>query len=237
MSSVKAIFKKQAKDTYKNMSVLVQFLVFPAVAFAITMLMDTTAEGMPNLTNMMASVFAGMGLVPLVANIIAEDREKKSLRFLIMAGVKPSSYLLGIGGVIFFVSLLPAIAFSLINEFRGQEFWIYVAAIMSGVSASILLGATIGIISKNQQAATGLAMPIAMVLGFGPIISPFNETVARIFHIFYTQQFNVVAESFGTIAGQRPETSLWQSFGIMWANVAVLAVLFVLAFAKKGLKG
>ena len=235
MSSVKAIFKKQIKDIMKNMSVLVTFFVFPAVAFAFSMLVDNV-EGLPNVTNMMASVFAGMGLVPAVAGIIAEDREKKCLRFLVMAGVKPPAYLFGIGSVIFFISFLPAIAFSFINEFRGQDFWIFVAAIMSGAAASIFLGATIGIISKNQQAATGLAMPVAMILGFGPMIAMFNETVERMFGIFYTQQFNVVADSLGLGSGFMPD-SLWQSFGIMWINVGVLAVLFIVAFAKKGLRG
>ena len=235
MSSVKSIFKKQIKDIMKNMSVLVTFFVFPAVALAFSMLVDDV-EGMPNVTNMMDSIFAGMGLVPAVATIIAEDREKKCLRFLVMAGVKPTSYLLGIGSVIFFISFIPAIAFSFINEFRGQEFWIFVAVIMSGATASIFLGATIGILSKNQQAATGIAMPIAMILGFGPMIAMFNETVERIFGIFYTQQFNVVADSLGLGGGYLPE-NLWQSFGIMWINIGVLAVLFVIAFAKKGLKG
>jgi ABC-type Na+ efflux pump permease subunit len=36
MRNVKAIFKKQLKDIIKNMGVLVQFIIFPAVAFAMT---------------------------------------------------------------------------------------------------------------------------------------------------------------------------------------------------------
>jgi len=242
MRSVKAIFKKQLKDTIKNMTTLIQFALFPAVAFIIMSVMDTDVipeemlAAMPNMAIMMASIFAGMGLVPLVAGIIAEDREKKSLRFLIMAGVKPSAYLLGVGGVIFLVSMVTAIAFGFISDFSGQNMWIFVATIMSGVAASILLGATIGIISKNQQAATGLSMPVAMLLGFGPMMAQFNGTIARIMHVFYTQQFNVVADNLTTV-GYTPDTSLLQSFGIMWANVGVLAVLFIVAYTRKGLKG
>ncbi|MCL2500871.1 MAG: ABC transporter permease [Defluviitaleaceae bacterium] len=231
MNSIKAIFKKQLKDTYKNMVVLIQFFLFPVVAWVMTEMVAKSDENIPNtmFVTMMAAIFAGMGLIPLVASIIAEDRERKSLRFLVMAGVKSGAYLLGVGSVILLVSILPAFAFSFIAGYAGREFWLFTAVIMSGVAASILIGATVGIVSKNQQAATGLAMPIAMVLGFGPMIAPFNETVARIFHPFYTMQFTVVVESTYTYA--------WQPFAIIWANVAVLTVLFIIAYAVKGLRG
>jgi len=241
MSSVKAIFKKQTKDVVKNMAILLQFIIYPGIAFAMMSVMDTDVipaemlAAMPNMVIMMASIFAGMGLIPTVAGIIAEDREKKSLRFLIMAGVKPSAYLLGVGGVIFLISIFTALGFGFVSDFSGQDFWIFVAAIMSGVTASILLGATFGIISKNQQSATGLAMPATMILGFGPMMAQFNDTIARVLHIFYTQQFSVVADSLMGFGSE--ETILWHSFAIMWANVAVLAVLFVFVFTKKGLKG
>ena len=239
MSGVKAIFKKQVKDTYKNMVVLVQFLLFPLVAFIMTELIARGDDTIPNtmFATMMAAIFAGMGLIPMIAGIIAEDRERKSLRFLVMAGVKPSAYLVGIGSVILLVSLVPAVAFSFTADFSGQDFWVFVAVIMSGVSASILIGATIGIVSENQQAATGLSMPVAMILGFGPMIAQFNDTAAQIFHVFYTQQFNIVADSLVVTGGYQADTSLWQSFGIMWANVAVMLVLFIFFYKKRGLQG
>ena len=247
MNNFKAIFKKQLKDIKKNPTVLINFIIFPLVAFAMSRLMnfefdDNIPEAvieqmmanMPNMAIMMATVFAGMGLIPAVAGVIAEDIEKKSLRFLNMAGVKPGSYLLGIGCVTFFLSIFTAAAFGFVSDFRGQAFWIFGASILSGVAASIVLGATIGILSKNQQTATALAMPAAMILGFGPMMAQFNETVARLLNVFYTQQLNVVAD-YLTFGGA--ETELWQSFSIMWANVAVLAVLFVIVYAKKGLRG
>jgi len=239
MRSVKATFKKQIKDIMKNMSVLIQFIIFPVVAYAMTVLIARGDENIPDtmFTTMMAAVFVGMSLISTVAGIIAEDREKKSLRFLVMAGVKPTSYLLGIGGVIFSVSLLPAIAFSMIGGFRGHELIVFMSVMMSGVVASILVGSTIGIFAKNQQAATGLAMPIAMVLGFGPIAAGFNEQVERMFSIFYTQQLNVVIDNFYAISGYYSEVSLWQPFAIIWGNISVLVVLFMLVYTKKGLKG
>ncbi|MCL2854681.1 MAG: ABC transporter permease [Defluviitaleaceae bacterium] len=239
MHSVKAIFKKQMKDTLKNMGVLIQFIIYPLVAFAMTVLMDTAAipyevlAVMPNMVNVMAAVFAGMALVSSAAAIIAEDKEKKSLRFLVMANVKPPAYLLGVGGTVFFVSIFTSVAFSFISGFGGVDFWIFLASMMSGVTASILLGATIGLLTKNQQSATAIAMPIAMVLGFGPMMAGFNDTIARVLHITYTQQLNVVSD-YLTIGGVG--APLWHSFAIMWANVVVFGIVFVIVYAKKGMK-
>ncbi|MCL2405990.1 MAG: ABC transporter permease [Defluviitaleaceae bacterium] len=253
MKHVNAIFYKQLKDTIKNPAVLMQFIIFPLLAFVLTFLMNMERmtndmlealpygtdvdmvlanmnASMPNMTTMQATVFAGMGLIPIVASIIAEDIEKKSLRFLSMAGIRPTAYLVGIAGVIMFVSLFTSAAFSLIAGFTGLDFIIFTAAMMSGVAGSIVLGATFGIMTRNQQAAAGITMPIALILGFGPIMAQMNPSIARFLHVVYTQQLNVVAD-YLTIGGV--DTPLWQSFGIMWANVALLGLLFVLVFRRK----
>jgi ABC-2 type transport system permease protein len=239
MRSIKAIFKKQLKDTFNNLGVLIQFIIFPAVAFAMTQLVARGNENIPDtmFITMMAAIFVGMALIPAVAGIIAEDRERQSLRFLVMAGVKPAGYLMGIGSVIFAASLLPSLAFALMGRFSGTELWLFMAVMMSGVVASTILGLTIGIYAKNQQAAIGLAMPVAMVLGFAPMVATFNEPMMRVTRFFYTQQIDIVLNSFYSVGGYQALTNFWESFGIIGANIAVLVVLFVVAFAKKGLKG
>jgi len=242
----KAIFKKQFKDTMANMGVLLNFILYPAMAWLMSAFAMPNFVGLPediaamlrastpNMAIMMAVMFAGMAIIPSVTGFIAEDIEKKNLRFLNMAGLKPAPYLLGIGSVTFFLSIFSAVAFGFISGFSGQGFWIFVLLLLSGVTASIVLGAIIGILSKNQQQATSLSFPAAMVFGFGPVLAMFNPNIARYLHPFFTQQLNVVANqlTFGT-----SDTPLWHSFAIIWANIAVFGVLFAIVYAKKGLKG
>jgi len=247
MRSVKAIFKKQLKDIIKNPAVLIQFIIYPLITFAMDSIMETDFDfegvpddivemilaGMPNMPNMVtmqAAIFAGMGLMTAISGIISEDMEKKSLRFLAMAGVKPMSYLIGVSGVMFLVSFFTSAAFSLIGGFSGLDFWIFTAAMMSVVAGSTVLGATFGILMGNQQAASALIFPVAIILGFGPMMAQFNENIARFLYITYTQQLNIVAD-YLTLGGA--DTPLWHSFSIMWANVVVLGLLFVLVFKKK----
>jgi len=257
MNSFKAVFKKQLKDFIKNPAVLIQFAIFPLLAFVINIILDFESmadsmmyiegmteeiaaamayamnDNMPNMTTMQATMFAGMALIPVVAGFIAEDIERKSLRFLMMAGVKPAPYLLGIGGVVFLISFFTSVAFGLVGGFGGLDFFVFVAAMMSGIAGSIVLGATIGILTKNHQAATALAMPVALIFGFGPMLAQFNDNIASALRFLYTQQLNIVADYLNGVA---VETPLRQSFMIMWVNVAVLGFLFAAVYAKKGLK-
>ncbi|MCL2216459.1 MAG: ABC transporter permease [Defluviitaleaceae bacterium] len=257
MKATKAIFKKQLKATGANPESLIQFIIFPLLAWAMLAMMgqdDMVSDfaalplpqylldelvremitAMPNMVTMQATIFAGMGLIPIVAAVIADDIERKSLRFLSMAGVKPSSYLIGVGGVVFFLSFFSSLAFTLVGSFFGMEMLIFMGAMMSAVVGSIVLGAAVGILCGNVQSAAGLSMPLALVLGFGPIFAQMNDGVARFYHVFYTQHLNLIADylNFGVT-----DTPLWQSFAIIWANIAVISIVFALVYRKKGIVG
>ena len=232
MRVISAIFTKQAKDMFKNPAVLIMFVLFPAVAFIMTVFVpmpenDYVQEGM--FVTMMASIFAGMGLITAVAGAIAEDIEMRSLRFLVIAGVKPHQYLLGIGGFFLLAATITSGVFALIGGFTGAELIKFLVIMISGTAASILLGATIGMWSKNAQAAGGLAMPFAVIVGFTPMIANFNETVEKIAGVLYTQQINIIVNDF--------EASMVRPLLVIAANIAVLVVFFVIAYKKKGLKG
>jgi ABC-2 type transport system permease protein len=211
----------------KSPMALVMFLTFPAVAFIMTNLIDIDVEGFPNpnlFVTMMAAIFAGMGLITAVSDAIAEDIERKCLRFLVIAGVKPHQYLLGTGGFYLCAGTVTAVIFAIIGDFTVQETLKFLAIMIAGVAASILLGAAIGIYSKNRQTATALSMPAAVLVGFTPMIANFNETVERFAGVLYTQQINVIVNDFSV--------SLWRPLLVVAGNIAVLTVLFIVAYNK-----
>jgi len=230
MRSIKAIFIKQAKDMFKNPGVLVQFIIFPAVALVMTELVSKSNEYIPTnmFVTMMAAIFAGMALITSTASIIAEDMERKSLRFLVMAGVKPQEYLSGVGGFILLAGSVVSVIFGLIGYFTWVELAKFLLVMITGVAASIILGAIIGILSKNRQAATAISMPVAIVLGFSPMIANYNKTVEKIAGVFYTQQLNVIVNDF---SANFPKAML-----VIVLNMSVLLFFFVIAYKKKGLK-
>lgn len=234
MRSAKAIFIKQVHDLFKNPAVLIQLIVFPVIAFIFTEFMGAPPDNTPRtmFITMFAAMSTGLTLLTMTTLAIAEDREHKSLRFLVMAGVKPYSYLLGIGGVVFVAGLLESVVFGsmgvLMGGFELIAFLKFILILTLGSVASVLLGATLGIFCKNQQAATSIALPIAMVLGFGPMLTMFNDTIGKVFSVTYTQQLNIVVNDLSA--------SMTKPLLIIVANIALFFILFVLAFTKKGLK-
>ena len=231
MNSARAIFIKQLRDTLKNRMVLLQFIVLPIMALAMTELVAKASDTIPDtmFVTMFAAMFVGMTPLVMANTIIAEDRERKSLRFLVMAGVKPYEYLLGIGGFVLLVCSLISVVFGLIGGFSGLDFVKFIAVLVLGAAASALLGSAIGILSRNQQAAAAVGTPVFMVLAFTPMIAQFNTSAARFASVLYTQQVNLLVNDF-SLGAAKP-------FLIILANIAVLAALFALVYNKKGLRG
>jgi ABC-2 type transport system permease protein len=104
----------------------------------------------------------------------------------------------------------------------------FLAVMVAATAASVLLGAIIGILAKNQQAATSIGVPVSVILGFTPMIANFNETVGNIASFMYTQQLNVIVNDFSA--------GFPKAMAVIGANMLVLLGLFVFAYRKKGLK-
>jgi len=231
MRSAKAVFVKQMRDILKNREILIQYILFPIMALIMTEMVAKRNEDIPN--NMFVIMFTAMfvGMTPLmtISSAIAEDRERKSLRFLVMAGVKPHEYVMGVGGFILIVSTIILVFFGLIGGFVGMALIKLVLIGMLGAIAAILLGAAIGISSQNQQKATSLATPASLIFAFVPMLAQFDDTIARVAHYLFTWQIGEIINDVSL--------SIVQPLLIIVANAVVFAALFVFAYRKTGLKG
>ena len=230
MRATRAIFIKQALDLFKNRAVLIQFIIFPIIAMIFT---ELVAKADPTINdemfvNIFAAIFAGMTLVSSLAVGIAEDKETKSLRFLMMAGVKPAEYFIGISGVYLLAALLVSVVFAVIGGFAGIAFGRFILVMFFSSLASLLLGTIVGLLVKNQQAATAIGMPLAMIFGFVPMITMFNEDIKKVFSIFYTQQLSNVINDLSL--------SIGKPILIIITNIVVLLLLFIIIYRKQGIK-
>jgi organic radical activating enzyme len=223
-------FIKEAKDMLKNRAVMLVFIIFPVLAFIMTEFVAKPNPEIPANTFVaqMAAIFAGMSLLTSASAKIAEDIENKSLRFLVMAGVKPQQYLLGVGGFMICSGIIVSIVFVLLGEFTTIESLKFLAVMILSIIASTTLGALIGVMSKNQQAATSLAMPAALILGFSPLIASFNKTVEQLTSFLFTQQLNLIVNDFSA--------DFTKAILIIFANILVLAVAFIIIYKKKGFR-
>ena len=217
MQKVLVIFRKQMRDTFKNKTILIQFILFPLI----TLIMENciTVNDMPEnfFTKLFAVMYIGMAPLTAVASVISEEKEKNTLRVLMHANIRPWQYLMGIGLHVWTICMLGAALMSVNLPSSERLFF-------------ILAGACVGIFSKNQMMATSVVMPVMMIFSFAPMLAMFNDIIRKGAVIFYTQQLkNVFDEmTWSAVSGK--------SIVIVLANTMVFILLFAVLYRKKGLE-
>lgn len=228
MRNALVIFKKQLKDTLKNKTVLIQFIMFPLM----TLVMENaiTLPDMPELffTKLFSVMYIGMAPVTAAAAIISEEKEKNTLRVLMMANIKPWEYLLGVGAYVW--TLCMAGAGIMATGLASTDIPFYLGVMAAGFVVSIAIGACIGIFSSNQMSATSLFVPVMMVFSFSPMLAMFNDKIEKVARVFYTQQLRVLMNQM-SFEGIKPESIL-----ILAVNAVLALALFFVAFRRKGLE-
>ena len=230
MRNISAVLLKQMKETLKNKTILIQFLMFPVM----TIIMETAIkmEDMPEhyFAKIFAVMFVGMAPLSCLSAIISEEKEKDTLRALMMSNVKPFQYLIGVGFYVWLMCMAGAAVFAVCGGYEGMDFCVFMLIMSVGILLSSLTGAAIGVFSKNQMAATSVTVPVMMIFSFLPMLSMFNESIKNIARITYSQQMSILINGIGTV-DIKAESTL-----VIAVNFLVMALLFAVVFRKKGLE-
>lgn len=229
MNHIVAIFKKQLKDTLKNKTVLIQFVMFPVLTLVMNYAIQI--EGMPEnfFVNMFAAMYIGMAPLTSMAAVIAEEKEKNTLRVLMLSNVKPYEYLLGIGSYIWLACMLGAAVICAAGGYTQKAGILFMGIMATGIFASILAGAAIGTWSRTQMMATSITVPVMIVLSFLPMLSWFNTTIARIGKFVYSEQISRMLSQVNHLQLEAGNVC------IIAGNMLIAAVLFIVAYKKCGL--
>lgn len=230
MKNITAVFLKQIKETFRNKTILIQFLMFPVMV--IIMENAIKLENMPEhfFVKLFAVMFVGMAPLTCMSAIISEEKEKNTLRALMMSNVKPFEYLIGVGAYVFIMCIIGAVVFAVCGGYEGKDLLVFMVIMGAGILLSSLTGAVIGVFSKNQMSATSITIPVMMIFSFLPMLSMFNENIEKVARITYSQQMSILINGIGN-AGIKLESII-----IIAVNFVVASILFTLAFRKKGLE-
>lgn len=226
MRHITTIFRKQIKDTLRNKAVLIQFVMFPVLAIIMTNSMRI--EGMPRnfFVKLFSTMYVGMAPLISIAAIISEEKEKNTLRVLLMARVTPGQYLAGVGSYVFFFCMLGAGVFCLLGEYGLRESGIYLLLMAVGILASLLLGAAVGVGSGSQMAATSITVPVMLLFSFLPMLSMFNDGISRVAKYTYTEQIRLLMDCM-----EKRESSLTGVL-IIAVNLFLFGSIFCLLYKK-----
>ena len=219
--TINALFMKQCKDILKNKQVLILFFVYPIVAYVMTQALPSELGQ----TQFFISIFCTMHVVftPIVAmaSVIAEEKEKNTLRVLIMSNVKPAEYLFSIGGFVLICTLLTGIPFVFMGGYTGVLAVRFIIFMAIGCICSLILGGLIGTTSKNMMVANATAVPIGLLFAFLPMLSYFNKSIERVSRYFYGQQIS------NLISNPALKKDAYQSYIIIGINMIIFLGLFM----------
>lgn len=223
-----AILWKQLKDTVKNKTILIQFFMFPVM----TIIMENSVQ-IEDLekhffSNLFAVMYVGMAPLTSMAAIISEEKEKNTLRVLQRSNVKSAEYLLGNAIYIWSICMIGSVVIGIAGGYQGDILIRFLLVMAVGNLISILVGASIGVISENQMMATSITLPLMMVFAFLPMLSVFNDTIRKFSKVIYSEQLYLLMNDIG--AGAFHITG--ECGVIMLGNALLVGLLFALAYRK-----
>ncbi|WMJ86959.1 ABC transporter permease [Anaerocolumna sp. MB42-C2] len=219
-----AIARKEKSDFIKNKKNLIMMVIFPILLFIISI-----AEKQSNISSISPSfITMHIVMVPLMcmATIIAEEKEKNTLRMLILSNVKPLEYLIGIGFIIFMFSLMGLGVFSVMDAFGEHPNHMMEIYLLLGQICSLIIGAIIGVSVNNQVSVTPIALPLILTLFFIPILAQSNTMIAMFSKYLFTDAIMrmLIANKFYSDSGI-----------IILLNILVFSIFFVVCYKNKKL--
>lgn len=228
LRNMQAVFMKQILDTSKNMEQLILFIVYPTVAFVMLQAIGGQTESSVFFIATFATMHCVFTPIVCTSNILAEEKEKNTLRMLVLSGVKPLEYICSIGFFVWIAVMVTGSSFFFMGKYDFGQSSVFLLYMTAGCVVSVICGMCIGIYAQNAMAANALAVPIGMVFAFLPMLAFFNKTIEKAAYYTYSYQ---IAFAFQKIGGQ--EKSLQPQFFITVIYLFVLFVLFSALFQKK----
>jgi len=172
-----------------------------------------------------------MGGSFIMSCLIAEEKEKNTLNVLITSTVSVMDFL--ISNVLFTATITIAVNIIIyfITGLNVLPFGEYMLFTSLGTITAITFGASLGLLAKNQAAASAMSSPM-MALIILPAFLHDNFFVENVLHYVFTEQIAI-----GLVSIARGYGVPWFRLGIIAANLAVFVVLFAVCYRKKGLEG
>lgn len=152
------------------------------------------------------STAIAMSVGSTVSTIIAEEKEKKNLKTLLLSGVRPYEYLISVLIHPVVITVLNMVLFPIIAGANLSKIYLeYGLVVMLTAMAVILINLCIAAISSTQSKAQMNGLPIMLIVAMGPNLSQMNPDIANFIkytflgaytELFTKAEFSLTSRSF-----------------------------------------
>ncbi|HHX69501.1 MAG: ABC transporter permease [Miniphocaeibacter sp.] len=172
--------------------------------------------------------------ISLTAAMVAEEKEKHTLRALMTSSITGGDYLLGSALIPFLVMLITALVTPLVTQFSYSNINIpmYLLLNIIGIISMILIGFIFGIFGKSQAHVSTTTMPIIMVLVMLPTFSMFSEFIGKISMLTISGVMDSYLNGMIENINYALSTKDWI---VLAAWVIIPAIIFIYVYRKNGI--
>ncbi|WP_226036684.1 ABC transporter permease [Aquibacillus saliphilus] len=232
LKRVYAIFNKDIKDLFKNMFVLSTVLTPILLAF-----LFSQSEPIPvGLHYFIINLIFVMTTVYVQGAIIAEEKEKNTLRGLMMSPATTTEIMTGKSGL---SALLTIVTLVVCMRITGYEF-VNVPAIFLAFFMSFILylamGTLLGLLTRTVMEASLVLMPLLFVFGMGTLLLEFIADYPSLAFLEYLPNFQLQFLAEAVDAGQA-FTDVTGYLIVIAAWMVLLCILTVVVYRKRAVDG
>lgn len=224
---VRALVAKDVKDVLKNGNMLLLSLL-PILFTALYSSMDFGGEKMPSDYVLTMGLLMNLCMVPISAMsmIIAEEKEKNTLRTLMLSNVSAAEFLLSKATVIFLLTQVSNLIIYFITGPESVGIGLFLVVTCLGSLCMMFFGALIGIVSKNQMSTGMLSAPVMLIMLLPAIFAMLNESIEKFAR--FTPSYALIQ-----LLASPPDAAFYIAVIAVWT--LIVGLLFALVYRKKRL--
>lgn len=227
---IKALFKLGIEDLCKNMNVFI-YIIIP-IGFAL-LYSNMDLLGKEYIFSLCVLLMLAMVPVALMGTIIAEEKEKNTLRTLMLNDVKATEILFAKALICMLFVVIDNLLMFFIIGLSMEHFLLYQLVCLFVGIAVILFGAVVGLLAKNQMSAGLLSLPFMFLL-MAPLFTGMvqSDIFSKISSFLPTDAMMEILDHIAK--GTMTISNVGSSFLIILVWLAGSIVLFNIVYKKVG---
>ncbi|MBU3184220.1 ABC transporter permease [Clostridium estertheticum] len=229
---VNALFKKEIKDLVKNTNVLIMFM-FPIIFCIIYS--NLLGENISRVQVLIMCVDLNLTLISsfVIAMLIAEEKEKNTLRTLMLSAVSPLEFFTGKVLITFVTSEIINVAMFFIVSMDAKYIGKYILLTTLVVFSMIGIGAIIGLIAPNQMATGVVGMPVIMIFYMIPMFAGINKALTKTAEFLPNYNMNLMLKR--VFKGEAIGIESVYSLAVILVWIIIIGAAFAYTYNKIGI--
>lgn len=195
-----ALWKKDIKLAMKNKNSIIMLLLPLGFCFLYSYLfqdMIGEVDGFPAYFVILLCEVMALACIPINVQglSIAAEKEKNTMRTLMLSDVRSTEFLLSKSLVSFMYTMLETLGICLVSQMSAQDIPLFLCITALAAIGLIFIGSIVGILAKDQTSAGTLSSPFMLIVMLPSVFAQFNDALKIIAGLLPTYAFQVIYEN------------------------------------------